>query len=109
MGVVGKTLCRTRGYGRIFRVRFTRREYEIEVTDEAISMRGGLQSAVHKVRRGHIQFVRELSGNIFREPALRLSEHGSILRFLFGHVWLPQSIPQYEEIKNKAMSWMDIG
>jgi hypothetical protein len=87
-----------------------RREYEIEVTDESISMRGGLLSAAHKVRRGRIRFVRELSGNIFREPTLRLSEHDSpIHRFLFGYVWVPQSMPQYEEIKSKATSWMDVG
>ena len=85
-----------------------RREYAIEVTDEAISMRGGPLSAGHRVRRGHIQFVRELHGNVFREPALRLSEHGPIHRFLFGYVWVPQSMPQYEEIKSKAMSWMDV-
>jgi len=86
-----------------------RGEYEIEVTDEAISMRGGLLLAARKVRRGHIHSVRELHGNIFREPALRLSEHGPMHRFLFGYVWVPQSMPQYEEIKSKALSWMNIG
>jgi hypothetical protein len=72
-------------------------------------MQGGLLSTVHKVRRGHIHFVRELRGNIFREPALRLSEHGPIHRFLFGYVWVPRNMPQYEEIKSKALSWMIIG
>ena len=86
-----------------------RREYEIEVTDEAISIRGGLLSSARRVRRGHIHFVRELRGNIFHEPSLRLSEHGPIGRFLFGFVWVPQNMPQYEEIKNKAMSWMVVG
>ena len=95
--------------GAFFVFHSQRREYEIEVTDEAISMRGGLLSAAHKVRRGHIHFVRELRGNIFREPTLRLSEHGPIHRFLFGYVWVPQSMPQYEEIKSKATSWMDVG
>ena len=95
--------------GAFFVFHSQRREYEIEVTDEAISMRGGLLSAAHKVRRGHIHFVRELRGNIFREPTLRLSEHGPIHRFLFGCLWVPRSMPQYEEIKSKAMSWMDIG
>ncbi len=84
-----------------------RREYEIEVTDEAISMRGGLLS--HKVRRRHIHLVREYSGNFFREPALQLSEHGPVHRSFFGYVWVPQSMPQHEEIKSKAMSWMNIG
>lgn len=86
-----------------------RREYEIAVTDEAISMRGGLLSAARKVRRDHIHFLRELRGNIFYELALRLSEHGPIHRFLFGYVWVPQSMPKYEEIKSQAMSWMNIG
>lgn len=86
-----------------------RTDYDIEVTDEGISMRGGLLQAARKVRRGHIHFSCELRGNIFREPALRLSEHGPIHRFLFGYVWVPRSMPQYEEIKSKAMSWMDIG
>jgi membrane protein YdbS with pleckstrin-like domain len=87
-----------------------RREYEIEVTDDAISMRGGpLALSAHKVRRGRVHFVRELHGNIFREPALGLSEHGLIHRFLFGYVWVPQNMPQYEEIKTKAMTWVDNG
>lgn len=84
-----------------------RREYQIEVTDETISMRGALGS--HKIRRGHVQFLREFRGTVFREPALRLSERGPIHRFLFGCVSVPTSMPQYEEIKTKAMSCMEIG
>jgi hypothetical protein len=86
-----------------------RREYEIEVTDETISMRGGWLLRNRRVRRGHIHSLRELRGNIFREPALRLSEHGAIHRFFFGYVWVPASMPQYEDIKNKAFSWMKVG
>jgi hypothetical protein len=86
-----------------------RREYEIEVTDEMISMRGGMSLGNRKVRRGRIHFLREQRGNIFREPALRLSEHGAIHRFFFGYVWIPATMPQYEEIKNKAVSWLEIG
>ena len=86
-----------------------RRAYKIEVTDDAISMQGGLSLGTHNVRRGRIHFLREVGGTIFREPALRLSEHGAIHRFLFGSVWVPKSIPAYEEIRSKAMSWMDMG
>jgi hypothetical protein len=86
-----------------------RREYEVEVTDDTISMRGGLSYFNRRVRRGRIYFLLEQHGNIFREPALRLSEHGAIHRFLFGYVWIPATMPQYQEIKNKAMSWMEIG
>jgi hypothetical protein len=52
--------------------------------------------------------VREQRGNIFQEPGLRLSEHGAIYRFFFGYVWIPVTIPKYEDIKNKAMSWLEI-
>jgi hypothetical protein len=93
--------------GVFFTFESLRREYQIEVTDETISMRGALGS--HKIRRGHVQFLREWRGNVFREPALRLSEHGPIHRFLFGCVSVPTSMPQYEEIKTKAMSWMEVG
>jgi hypothetical protein len=86
-----------------------RREYDIEVTDDMISMQGGLFSRIRRVRRGHIHFLRELHGNIFREPALRLSEHGIIYRFLFGYVRIPAGMPDYEQIKGKATSWMHIG
>jgi len=85
-----------------------RRDYEIEVTDEAISMRGGLRMGA-KVRCGRIHFLQESGGNIFREPALRLSEHGPIGRFLFGSVWIPKSMPQYEEIRSRAMNWIAMG
>ena len=86
-----------------------RREYEIEVTDETISMRRGWLLDNRNVRRGRIHFLRELRGNILREPALRLSEHGAIHRFFFGYVWIPTSMSQYEDIKNKAITWMEIG
>jgi hypothetical protein len=78
-----------------------RREYEIEVTDEAISMRGGLSLGNRRVRRGRIHFLREQRGNIFREPALRLSEHGAIHRFFFGYVWIPATIRSMKRLKTR--------
>ena len=72
-------------------------------------MRGRLLLGNRKVRRGRIHFLREQHGNILREPTLRLSEHGALHRFFFGYVWIPATMPQYEEIKNKAMSWLEIG
>ena len=86
-----------------------RKEYEIEVTDDAISMRGGLSLGNRKVRRGHIRLLRESRGNILREPALRVSEHGATYTFLFGCVSVPTSMRQYDEIKSTAMSWAHIG
>lgn len=86
-----------------------RRKYDIEVTDEAISTRNRRYSGDRKVQRGRIRYLREQRGTILREPGLRLSEHGAIRRFFFGYVWIPAELPQYEEIKSKAFSWMKIG
>jgi hypothetical protein len=86
-----------------------RREYEIEVTDETISTRTGWLLGNRRVRRGHLHSLRELRGSIFREPALQLSEHGAIGRFFFGYVWIAASMPQYQDIKSKALTWMKVG
>jgi hypothetical protein len=88
---------------------FTKRKgYELEVDDETIRMRGG--DWINKsVRRGHIRYLRESSGNWFHEAALKLSEHGPIRTRFLGCVWIPASLPEYEEIKARARSWQLIG
>lgn len=85
-----------------------RRAYDVEVDDEVIRMRN---SDWHNksVRRGHIRYLREVTGNLFREGALRLSEYGPLRTHFFGCVWIPASLPEYEQIKAKARSWMAIG
>lgn len=87
-----------------------RREYDLEVDDEEIRMRGGaLELGNRKVHRGRIRYLHESRGNLLRETGLRLSEHGRIGRFFFSYVWIPASLPEYEQIKAKAMTWMEIG
>ena len=84
-----------------------RKAYDLDVDDETIRMRGDWP---HKsVRRGHLRYLRESTGNLFREPALKLSEHGPIRTFFLGYVWIPTTLPEYEQIKAMAMSWMAIG
>jgi uncharacterized membrane-anchored protein len=87
-----------------------RREYDLEVDDEEIRMRGGaLKLGNRKVRRGRIRYSHESWGNIMREAGLRLSEHGRIGSFFSGYVWIPATLPEYEQIKAKVMTWMEIG
>ncbi|MGH9516890.1 MAG: hypothetical protein ACRD3P_14560 [Terriglobales bacterium] len=62
-----------------------RAAYALEITDDIMQTRGGMHGT-HKVRRGRIRYFREHSGNFFREPALYLSEHSGVPRFLFGYV-----------------------
>jgi len=86
----------------------TRKSYELEVDDETMRMRG--EGWIDKsVRKGHIRYLCESGGNWFREAALKLSEHGPIRTYFMGYVWIPASLPEYEEIKAKAMIWMAIG
>jgi hypothetical protein len=87
-----------------------RREYDLEVDDGMIRVRNASLSIGNgKVRRGRIRYMHESIGGMFSEPALRLSEHGRISRFFVGGVWIPASLPEYEQVKAKAMSWMEIG
>jgi hypothetical protein len=87
-----------------------RREYDLELDDEMIRVRSGsLGIGNGRVRRGRIRYLHESIGGMFREPALRLSEHGRISSFFVGRVWIPASLPEYEQLKAKAMSWMEIG
>jgi hypothetical protein len=84
-----------------------RRDYDVEVDDDVIRMRNGDWND-KSVRRGHIRYLREVTGNLFREGALRLSEHGPIRTHFLGCVWVPASLPEYEQIRAKARSWMAI-
>lgn len=85
-----------------------RKGFEIQIGNDEIRMRG--ESGYNKcVRRGRIRYLREVSGGLLAEPALRLSEHGAILTRFLGCVWIPASLPQYEQIKALAKSWRWIG
>ena len=88
---------------------FSRRKaYDLEVDDETIRIRGG-DWPNKSVRRGQIRYLRESSDNWFHEAALKLSEHGPIRTHFLGCVWIPAALPEYEQIKAKAMAWMAIG
>jgi hypothetical protein len=84
-----------------------RRDYDLEVNDEIIRIRGGFSS--HQVRRGRIRYWREHSGNFLREPGLWLSEGMGVRRVFSGYVFVPASLPEYQQIKAKAMSWRELG
>jgi hypothetical protein len=88
---------------------FSRRKgYDLEVDDEVIRVSGG-DWPRHRVRRGRVRYLRESDGNWFHEPGLKLSEHGPIGTRFLGGVWIPVSLPEYQQIEAKATSWMAIG
>jgi len=88
-----------------------RTSFDIEVDNNSIRMRGGFASIDPRiVRRGRIRYIHEFQGNLLREPALYLSENGTLTRFfLGGTVIIPTALPQHEELKQLAMTWREIG
>ena len=77
--------------------------YDLIVSDESIS-------AVHPwfdrcVRKGEVRTVIEAAGNALTPPALRVSKFGRIGTFLWGCVWIPKALPEYETVKALAESW----
>jgi hypothetical protein len=86
-----------------------RNSFDLEVNDNSIQTHGGFVFANYRsVRRGHIHYFYEFHGDFLREPALILSEHGALTRFFFGTVVIPATLPQYEEIKQTALTWREI-
>ncbi len=87
-----------------------RNSFDIEVDNNSIRIHGGFVFAERRiVHRGRIRYIHEFQGNFLREPALYLSEPSAFTRFfLGGAVIIPATLPQYEEVKQLAMTWREI-
>lgn len=77
--------------------------YKVIVSDDSIT-------AVHlwfrhSVQRKCVRSVVETRGNALTAPALRISKHGRFGMFLWGSVWIPRSLPEYESIRSLALNW----
>jgi hypothetical protein len=77
--------------------------YSLEVDDDSVRVVGG-----RVVRKGYVHYLREINSPPWRGgPRLVLSERESPWVHLFGGaVVIPKSLPDYEQIKNKALTWM---
>jgi hypothetical protein len=79
--------------------------FDLEVDEvEFRAVRGG--SIKQKVSRSRIRYVRELKGNILRRPVLLISECGPLISRFTGSIWVPRSLPEYEQIKTQAFDWL---
>ena len=60
------------------------------------------------IRKGHLRYLREINSRPWRGgPRLVLSERESPWVQLFGGaVIIPKGLPDYEQIKNKALTWL---
>lgn len=64
------------------------------------------RKVLRRVRREHIRYVREWGSGPRRK--LVVSERGpAFTRWLWGGIGVPASLPEYEQIKTQALSWLD--
>jgi hypothetical protein len=63
------------------------------------------RKVVRTVRRDHLRYVREWGRGPFRR--LVVSERGpAFTRWLWGGIGVPASLPEYEQIKAQALTWL---
>ena len=83
-----------------------RGEFDLEIDEAEIRVvRNG--SVKEKVKRERVQTVRELKSNLFRRQTLIISEYGAIGSRFGKSVFVPGSLPEYEQVKAQALSWLD--
>ena len=76
--------------------------YDLEIDDDGVRLLrdGAVKRALQKDR---IRYVREWNGG----RRLVISEHGPVwTRVLWGGIAVPKSVPDYQEIKARALSWL---
>jgi hypothetical protein len=86
-------------------VKFTKRNlnYRVVISDDCIT-------AVHplyerSVRRNEVKTVVESSGSFWTAPSLRISKYGRLGTWFWGGIWIPRALPEYDSVKNLALSW----
>lgn len=77
--------------------------YKVVVSEDSIT-------AVHpmykkSVRRSEVKTVAESEGNVLTAPSLRISKYGRFGTWFWGYIWIPKALPEYDSIKNLALSW----
>jgi len=77
--------------------------YDLIVFDDAIvSERSWFKRSV---RKDEVRTVSESFRNPLNPPGLQISKYGSLGTFLWGCVWVPKALPDYEYVKNLALTW----
>jgi len=79
--------------------------YDLEVDDDGLRMlRNGIVKS--KVARSRVVYVKEWGTGSFRR--LVVSERGPVFtRCLWGGVGVPASLPEYDQIKTRALGWLE--
>jgi hypothetical protein len=77
--------------------------YNITVDGDVIVQKG--LGGFRKVHRGQIKTLVERKTNFLRDGGLILSDRGRFGVFMWGGVWIPRTLPEYEYLKNVAEMW----
>jgi hypothetical protein len=81
--------------------RATLKDYEITVSDSEMSTRATVfRRSVH---RGQIRTILE------KRRGLVVSERGKVGTFLWGGVWVPKQLREYDSVRNLALLWRKRG
>jgi len=91
----------------LFVLVFTKRvlTYELVVSDDCITRLHPWPGFGRSVRKNEAKTVAETDGNILTAPALRISKHGRFRTWLWGSIWIPKALPEYQSIRDLAMNW----
>jgi hypothetical protein len=81
-----------------------RLHYELVIDDDVIRLNFGSDKALYcrSVNREKIQTLVE------SEKRLLVSEHGRVMTFFLGGVWVPRKLPDYEYVKRLVTNWQDM-
>ncbi|MGH9739908.1 MAG: hypothetical protein ACRD4X_15170 [Candidatus Acidiferrales bacterium] len=76
---------------------------EILVSDDSIAVRRAFFT--HRIRKSEMKTVVDTPGRFLSEPGLRILKDGGFGAWVWGGIWIPKALPDYEHIRNFALSW----
>ncbi len=77
--------------------------FALEVSPDLIGVRWAFFS--RKLRKGEVKTVIETRPHLLAPPGLRISKYGPLLTRFWGGIWIPKALPEYDEIRNIALTW----
>jgi hypothetical protein len=79
-------------------------DFAIELSQDFITVRRVFSTRT--IRKGEVRSVNETRPRLLATPGLRISKYSSFGTWLWGGIWIPKSLPEYEQIRSLALSWM---
>ena len=86
-------------------LRVAPKQYSLTVTENKIAATGPASPFETAVSRGEIRSIIPMNGNCFYGAGLLISERSRFGTWLWGGVWVPKELPEYEYVRDLAESW----